>query len=98
MNDNAIRALSDAIIEEGYIRNTEYVIAIRNISEGYNVDFTYTTDGEWSDEVYEQSCKIMKKCASRNKGDKYIAILAKSYKNGAIDLIRESHLDIKSKQ
>ena len=91
MNDNAIMALSDAITEEGYIRNTEYVIAIRNISEGYNVDFTYTTDGEWADKAYEQSCNIMKECASRNKGDKYIAILAKSYQNGAVEFIRESH-------
>lgn len=92
MNDNAIKALSDAINEEEYRRDSEYLIVIRNISEGYNVDFTRTDDGEWADEAYDQSCDIMTDCAFSNRGDKYITVLAKSYQNGAIEFIREQHL------
>lgn len=92
MNDNAIKALSDAINEEEYSRDSEYLIVIRNISEGYNVDFTHTTDGEWADEVYDQSRHIMTDCAFSRRGDKYITVLAKSYQNGTIEFIREQHL------
>ena len=98
MNNNAIRALSDAINEAGYKRDSEYLIVIRNISDGYNVDFTHTDDGEWADEVFEQACDIMTNCALRHKETMYIVIFAKSYQNGVIEFIRESHLNIKSKQ
>ena len=98
MNDNAIKALSDAINEEEYRRDSEYLIVIRNISEGYNVDFTRTDDGEWADEVFEQACEIMTNCALRHKETMYIVIFAKSYQNGAIEFIREKHLCIKSNQ
>ena len=98
MNDSAIKALSDAINEEEYKRDSEYLIVIRNISDGYNVDFTHTDDGEWADEVFEQSCDIMNNCARSHKETMYIVVLAKSYQNGAIEFIRENHLCIKNKQ
>ena len=90
-NDNAILALSEAIEEEDYKRDFEYIIAIRNVTDCYNVDFTHTDDGEWADKVFEQACEIMTNCALRNKETMYIVIFAKSYQNGAIELIRESH-------
>ena len=91
MNDNAILALSEAIEEEHYIRDNEYIIAIRNVTDCYNVDFTHTDDGEWADKVFELACEIMTNCALRNKETMYIVIFAKSYQNGAVEFIRESH-------
>ena len=98
MNDNAIKALSESIEEEHYIRDSEYIIAIRNVTDCYNVDFTHTDDGEWADKVFEQACEIMTNCALRNKETMYIVIFAKSYQNGAIEFIKEKHLCVKSKQ
>ena len=97
-NHNAIIALSEAIEEENYKRDSEYIIAIRNVTDCYNVDFTHTDDGEWADEVFEQACDIMTNCALRHKETMYIVIFAKSYQNGAIEFIREKHLCIKSNQ
>ena len=97
-NHNAILALSEAIDEEGYKRDSEYLIVIRNISDAYNVDFTHTDNGEWADEVFEQARDIMVDCAFAHKETMYIVIFAKSYQNGTIEFIREDHLCIKNKQ
>lgn len=91
--NEAILAFNDAIEEENVRGGSgEYVVVIRNVTDGYNVDFTHTTDGSWADEVYEQSCDIILQCARFHKGSKYIVIFAKHYQNGYIDLIKESHL------
>ena len=97
-NNNAILALSEAMEEEHYVRDSEYIIVLRNVTDCYNVDFTHTTDGEWADEVFEQACEIMTNCALGHKETMYFAILAKSYQNGAIEFIKENHLCIKNKQ
>ena len=96
--NEAMKAMHHAICENNYYCKDEYLIAIQNVTDCYNVDFTHTVDGEWADEVFEQACKIMTSCALRNKETMYIVIFAKSYQNGAIEFIRESHLYIKSKQ
>ena len=97
-NNNAILALSEAIEEEHYIRDNEYIIVLRNVTDCYNVDFTHTENGEWADEVFEQYCDIMNNCAFAHKETTYIVVFAKSYQNGAIEFIRENHLCIKNKQ
>ena len=97
-NNNAILALSEAIEEEHYVRDNEYIIVLRNVTDCYNVDFTHTDNGEWADEVFEQACGIMTNCAFGHKETMYIVIFAKSYQNGAIEFIRENHLCIKNKQ
>lgn len=97
-NHNAILALSEAIEEAHYIRNNEYIIVLRNITDCYNVDFTHTESSEWADELFEQACDIMTNCAFAHKETMYIVVFAKSYQNGAIEFIRENHLCIKNKQ
>ena len=96
-NHNAILALSEAIKEENYKRDSEYIIAIRNVTNCYNVDFTHTDDGEWADEVFEQACEIMTNCALMHKETMYIVIFAKSRKDCTIEFIKENHMCIKTK-
>ena len=61
--NDSILALHDAIEEEHYTRGSEYIVVIRNVTNGYNVDFTHTNEGSWADEVYEQACDIIVQCA-----------------------------------
>ena len=97
-NHNAILTLSEGIEEEHYVRDSEYIILLRNVTDCYNVDFTHTDNGEWADKVFEQDCDIMADCAFGHKETMYIVVLAKSYQNGAIEFIKENHLCIKTKQ
>ena len=90
--NDAILALYDPIEEEQYIRGSEYIVVIRNVTNVYNVGFTHTNEGSWADEVYEQACDIIVQCARFHKGSKYIVIFAKSYQNGCIEFIKETHL------
>ena len=98
MNNEAIIALSEALKEENYTRDCEYLIIIRNVTDEYNVDFTHIDDGEWADKIYDQDCDIMVECANRHKDTKYITIFAKSYQNGAIEFINAMHLCVDSRK
>ena len=95
--NEAMKAMHHAICENNYYCKDEYLIAIQNVTDGYNVDFTHTNNGEWADEVFEQACEIMTSCALRNKETKYIVIFAKSRKDCTIEFIKENHLCIKTK-
>ena len=88
----ALRALHRAIIENRYNCHDEYIIAIENVTDGYNVDFTYTDSGKWADEVFEQSRDTAIECALSHKGTRYIVIFAKCHQDCTIDYINEYHI------
>ena len=96
--NEAIKAIHHAICENNYYCKDEYLIAIQNVTDGYNVDFTHTCEGDWADEVYEQACDIAVDCAYMHKDTKYIVVFAKSQKDCTIEFIKEYHIYIKSKQ
>ena len=89
LKNEAIKAIHHAICENNYYCKDEYLIAIQNVTDGYNVDFTHTDGGEWADEVFEQDCDIAIDCAYNHKNTKYIIILAKSYLNGSIEILKD---------
>ena len=93
----AIKAVNHAICENNYYCADEYIIAIQNVTDNYNVDFTHTDEGEWADEVYEQACDIAVDCAYAHKDTKYIVVFAKSQKDCTIEFIKENHICIKTK-
>ena len=95
--NEAMKAMHHAICENNYYCKDEYLIAIQNVTDGYNVDFTHTDEGEWADEVFEQACETMANCALRHKDTKYIVIFAKSRKDCTIEFIKENHIYIKTK-
>ena len=95
--NEAMKAMHHAICENNYYCKDEYLIAIQNVTDGYNVDFTHTDEGEWADKVFEQACEIMANCARRHKDTKYIVIFAKGRKDCTIEFIKENHMCIKTK-
>ena len=95
--NEAMKAMHHAICENNYYCKDEYLIAIQNVTDGYNVDFTHTNNGEWADEVFKQACDISVGCAYTHKDTKYIVILAKSRKDCTIEFIKENHLCVKTK-
>ena len=95
--EETLSALRQAICESNYHYDSNYIIAIQNVTDNYNVDFTLTDDGEWADEVFEQDCHIAIDCAYNHKDTKYIIILAKSYLNGSIELLKDARVCIKSR-
>ena len=97
LKKEAMKAIHHAICENNYYWKDEYLIAIQNITDGYNVNFTHTDDGEWADEVFEQACDIAVDCAYMHKDAKYIVIFAKSRKDCTIEFIKENHIYIKTK-
>ena len=92
----AMKAIHHAIWEKNYYCEGEYLIAVQNVTDNYNVDFTHNNSGEWADEVFEQSCDIAQCCARAHKGTKYIVIFAKSYQSGLIEFIQEYHVSYAS--
>ena len=92
----AMKAIHHAICENNYYCKDEYLIAIQNVTDNYNVDFTHTDEGEWADEVFEQACDIAVDCAYMHKDTKYIVIFAKSHQDCTIEFIKEFHLCIDS--
>ena len=90
--NEAMKAIHHAICEKNYYCEEEYLIAVENVTDNYNVDFTHTNSGEWADEVFEQSCGIAQCCARSHKDAKYIVIFAKSYQGGLIEFIKEYHV------
>ena len=97
LKNEAIKAIHHAICENNYYCKDEYLIAIQNVTDGYNVDFTHTTEGNWADEVFELACDIATDCAFSHKDTIYIVILAKSYQDCRIEFIKENHIYIKSR-
>ena len=97
LKKEAIKAIHHAICENNYYCKDEYLIAIQNVTDGYNVDFTHTENGEWADEVFEQVCDIAVDCAYSHKDSMYIVILSKSYLNGSIELLKDARVCIKSR-
>ena len=95
--NEAMKAIHHAICENNYYCKDEYLIAIQNVTDGYNVDFTHTDEGEWADEVFEQDCDVAIDCAYSHKDSMYITILAKSRKDRTIEFIKENHIYIKTK-
>ena len=97
--EETLSALHQAICENDYQYDSNYIIAIQNVTDGYNVDFTLTDDGEWADEVFEQDYDIAIDCAYQHnhKNTMYIIILAKSYLNGSIELLKDARVCIKSR-
>ena len=98
LKKEAMKVIHHAICENNYYCKDEYLIAIQNVSDGYNVAFTHTDEGEWADEVYGQACDIAVDCAYEHKDTKYIVVFAKSQKDCTIEFIKEYHICIKSKQ
>lgn len=92
----AMKAIHHAICEKNYYCDEEYLIAIQNVTDNYNVDFTHTYDGEWADKCFELACGIAQDCAYAHKDTKYIVIFAKSYQSGLIEFIKEHHVCIAS--
>ena len=90
--NEAMKAIHRAICEKNYYCEEEYLIAIQNVTDNYNVDFTHTNNGEWADEVFEQSCDIALCCSHTHKDTKYIVVFAKSYQSGLIEFIKEYHV------
>lgn len=95
--EETLSALHQAICENDYHYDSNYIIAIQNVTDGYNVDFTLTDDGEWADKVFEQDCNVAIDCAYKHKDSIYITILAKSYLNGSIELLNSARFCIKSR-
>ena len=95
--NEAMKAMHHAICENNYYCKDEYLIAIQNVTDCYNVDFTHTDEGEWADEVFEQDYDIAIDCAYQHNNTTYIIILAKSYLNGSIELLKDAHVCIKSR-
>lgn len=89
--DDALKNIRRAMCENNYICDDEYIIAIENITDGYNVDFTHTDDGGFADEVFDEDCDAMRECALAHRGDEYITVLAKCLKCGYVEVIRERH-------
>lgn len=97
LKKEAIKAIHHAICENNYYCNDEYLIAIQNVTDGYNVDFTHTAEGDWADKVYEQACDIAIDCAFSHKNTTYVVILVKSHKDCKIEFITENHICIESR-
>ena len=97
LKKEAMKAIHHAICENNYYCEDEYLIAIQNVTDNYNVDFTHTNEGDWADEVYEQACDIAVDCAYMHKDTKYIVVFAKSRKDWTIEFIKEYHIYIKTK-
>ena len=95
--EETLSALRQAICENNYHYDSNYIIAIQNVTDGYNVDFTLAYDGEYADEVFEQDYDIAIDCAYQHKNTMYIIILAKSYRNGSIELLKDARVCIKSR-
>ena len=95
--NEAMKAIHHAICENNYYCKDEYLIAIQNVTDGYNVDFTHTDNGEQADKVFDQAGVIAVDCAYMHKDTKYIVIFAKSRKDCTIEFIKESHICIKTK-
>ena len=91
----ALKALRRALCENNYIYENEYIIAIENVTDGYNVDFTRTDDGSWADEVFEQSFDIAVDCAYSHKETEYYVVLGKSHRSGIITLLEKRRLYVK---
>ena len=87
----AMKAIHHAICENNYYCKDEYLIAIQNVTDNYNVDFTHTDDGKWADEVFEQACNIAVDRAYIHKDTKYIVVFARSRKDCTIEYLKEYH-------
>ena len=94
--NEAMKAIRHAICEKNYYCEEEYLVAVQNVTDNYNVDFTHTYSGEWADVAFEQGCGIARDCANAHKDTKYIVIFAKSYQSGLIEFIKEYHVCIAS--
>ena len=88
----ANKAIHHAICENNYFTEDEYLIAIQNITNGYNVDFVHTIEGDWADEVFEQDFDVAVDCAFSHKGNVYYVILAKSHKSGVVEIIEKRRI------
>lgn len=97
LKKDAIKAIHHAIYEYNYYCKDEYLIAIQNVTDGYNVDFMHTDNGEWADELFEQACNSATDCAFSHKNTTYVVILVKSNKDCKIEFITERHITIKSR-
>ena len=97
LKKEAIKAIHRAISENNYYCSDEYLIAIQNVTDNYNVDFTHTDNGEWADEVFELACDIATDCSISHKDTIYIVILAKSHQDCTIEFIKENHIYLKTK-
>lgn len=95
--EETLSALHQAICENDYHYDSNYIIAIQNVTDNYNVDFALTDDGEWADEVFVQDYDVALDCACNHKNTMYIIILAKSYLNGSIELLKDARVCIKSR-
>lgn len=95
--EETLSALHQAICENDYHYDSNYIIVIQNVTDRFNVDFTLTDDGEWADEVFEQDYDVALDCAYNHKDSMYIIILAKSYLNGSIELLKDARVCIKSR-
>ena len=95
--NEAMKAIHHAICANNYYCKDEYLIAIQNVTDGYNVDFMHTDNGEWADELFEQACDIATDCAFSHNNTTYVVILVKSNKDCKIEFITESHIYIKSR-
>lgn len=92
VKQDALKAIHCAICENNYYNKNEYIIAIQNVTDGYNVDFTHTDDGEWADEVFEQSFELAVDCAHSHHNTVYFVILARSFKSGNVKLIEKRRI------
>lgn len=97
LKNEAIKAIHHAICENNYYCTDEYIIAIQNFTDNYNVDFTHTNNGEWADKVFEEAYDIAVDCAYTHKDTKYIVVFAKSRKDCTIEIIKANHIYIKTK-
>ena len=92
-----MKAIHHAICEKNYYCEEEYLIAIQNVTDNYNVDFTHTNNGGWADKVFELACDIATACAFSHKDTIYIVIIVKCYEDCKVEFIKESHICIKSR-
>lgn len=88
----AYKALHHAICESNYFVNDEYIVVVQNITNDYNVDFVKTIEGDWADEVFEQSFDATVDCAFSHKGNVYYVILAKVYQCGKVVILEKRRI------
>lgn len=96
LKKEAMKAIHHAICENNYYCKDEYLIAIQNVTDGYNVDFTHTIEGNLADEVFDLACDIAVDCSYNHKDTRYIVILAKSHQYCTVEFIKECHFYIDS--
>lgn len=91
VRNKALRAVRRAICENRYLYDNEYIVIIENITNDYNVEFTYTKDGRFADKIFDEDCDVMRDCALAHIGDEYITVLAKCSVCGYIEVIKEQN-------